>query len=125
MLSSADFGENYVLRRPAISAPMSGTDQRRHLNLSLWMLLAATNVIDVLGTGRAFSIGIGELNPLVDMLHTAFGMAGIIGVKLFFLTLLFFLLPWVRSWTRALLTLVCSAYIALTFAHIWYLAPLH
>jgi len=125
MLSSADFGDNYALRGSANSQPMSAAVQGWRLNLSLWLLLAATNVIDVLGTGRAFAIGIGELNPMVDILHATFGMAGIVGVKLFFLTLLFFLLPWVRSWTRALLTFVCSAYIALSFAHIWYLAKLH
>lgn len=102
--------------------PLSQRDAR--MNLFLWLLLVATNVIDVLGTGRAFDFGIGELNPIVAGLHAQFGMAGLISFKMFFLSLLFFLLPHVRTWTRALFVAVCSAYVALSVAHVWFLFPL-
>jgi hypothetical protein len=99
-------------------------EQGRRTNLYLWILLAVTNLIDLLATGRAFEFGIDELNPLVNQLHAGFGMSGIGLLKATFLTLLYFLLPHVRTWTRALFVLACGIYVALTLAHIWYLAPL-
>lgn len=124
MLNSADYTLVYEADSPAESAPIPASEQGRRLNLLLWALLVLTNLADVLGTARAFEIGIGELNPIVDMFHAEYGMAGIATPKVFFLTLLYFLLPWVRTWTRALFALACSAYLALTVAHIWYLSPL-
>ncbi len=106
------------------SSPIPASEQGRRLNLLLWALLALTNCADVIGTARAFEIGISELNPIVDLFHADFGMAGVIAPKVLFLTMLYFLLPWVRSWTRALFALACSAYVALTMAHVWYLSPL-
>lgn len=98
--------------------------QRQRTNLWLWVFLATTNLIDVLATGRAFSFGIAELNPIVDQLHLQFGMSGITLLKAGFLTLLYWLLPHIRTWTQALFALACTVYLGLTVTHLWYLVPL-
>jgi hypothetical protein len=124
MLKSADYAIFYAENSPARPSSPLASDQGRHLNLYLWVLLVVTNLVDVLGTSRAFEIGIGELNPVVDVVHATFGISGLVTAKVIFLSLLFFLLPYVRTWTRALFAFACSAYLALTVAHIWYLSPL-
>ena len=124
MPGSADYSLIYGTDHAAESLRPRASERGGRLNLYLWTLLAVTNFADVLGTRRAFEIGIGELNPLVDVLHAAYGVAGIVAPKAFFLMLLFVLLPYVCSWTRALLALTCSIYLGLTLAHIWYLSPL-
>lgn len=108
----------------ASSATRITSPRGLRLNHHLWLLLVLTNIIDVIGTGRAFQLGIGELNPIVAAVHGGFGMPGLISLKGLFLGALLYLLPFVRSWTRILFILVCSAYLSLTFAHIWYLLPL-
>jgi len=106
----------------AIAAPRAAAGRR--LNFYLWLLLAVTNVIDVLGTRRAFSIGIHELNPIVEFFYAQFGMIPIAFAKAVFLVLLYFLIPHIRGWNRALFVFACCVYLALTFAHVWYLSPL-
>lgn len=124
MLSSADHAlacePLYVL--DDLSPPASAQGLR--LNRLLWLLLAITNLVDVIGTARAFELGIGELNPIVAMFHNTFGLAGIAAPKLLFLTALLVLLPWIRSWTRIMFAFACSVYLALTVIHIWFLSPL-
>ena len=94
------------------------------LNLYLWLLLAVTNVVDFLGTRRAFQLGIEELNPLVAFAYAEFGIGAVAAMKIPFLLLLGCLLPYIRGWTRGLLAAACAVYLALTGAHIWYLSPL-
>jgi len=106
----------------AIAAPRAAAGRR--LNFYLWLLLAVTNVIDVLGTRRAFSIGIHELNPIVEFFYAQFGMIPIAFAKAVFLALLYFLIPHIRGWNRALFVFACCVYLVLTFAHVWYLSPL-
>ena len=123
MLNDAGVDAYGTVTESAAAVPQLSRRALRQ-NFFLWALLAATNVIDVLGTGRAFALGVGELNPIVASLHAQFGMPGIISAKVFFLTLLLFLLPHVRTWTRKLFITVCAAYVALTAAHVWFLYPL-
>jgi len=108
----------------SVAAPIRVSSQDKRLNLYLWLLLTVTNIVDVLATRRAFEIGIDELNPIVALLYAEYGIGAVAAFKLPFLLLLLFLLPHIRGWTRGLLVLACSAYLALTFAHIWYLSPL-
>jgi hypothetical protein len=124
MLNSADYCLVWEAETPAPAVSPRASSSGQRVNLCLWALLAAMNLFDVLATGRAFDIGIGELNPIVDALHAEFGLAGITALKAAFLTLLLFLLPFIRTWTRALFALTCSAYLALTVAHIGFLSPL-
>jgi hypothetical protein len=86
--------------------------------------LTVTNIVDLLGTRRAFEIGVSELNPIVELFYESFGMISVALVKAVFLTLLFFLIPYIRGWNRVLFVFACCVYLALTFAHIWYLSPL-
>lgn len=109
---------------PATRGPIAVSPPQRRLNLYLWLLLTATNVVDVLATARAFEIGIGELNPIVAMLYTQFGIGSVVVFKAVFLGLLCFMIPYIRTWTRALLMLACCIYCVLTAAHVWYLMPL-
>lgn len=94
------------------------------VNLLLWGLLAAMNLIDLLATRSAFDFGIAELNPVVAQLHTAYGMSGIALCKAALLGLLLVLLPHIRGWLRVLFAAACLIYLVLTGIHVWYLAPL-
>ena len=118
----------YSFAYPRAAAPagttLRATERGWRLNLLLWMLLALSNFVDVLGTARAFEMGIGELNPIVEVIHAAWGMIGVVIPKVVFLTMLFFLLPWIRAWTRLLFGFTAAVYLALTVVHIWYLSPL-
>lgn len=96
----------------------------RRLNLYLWLLLVVTNLVDVLGTQRAFALGIGELNPLIAAIYAEHGIVAVALFKSVFLGILGMTLPWIRGFNRALLAGACCAYLALTAAHIWYLSPL-
>ena len=109
---------------PATPAGVTASQQGRRLNLWLWILLCVTNLVDVLATRRAFDLGIGELNPIVETFFVTYGIGSVAIFKALFLGMLWFTLPWIRSWTRALLGLACAAYFALTLMHIWYLSPL-
>lgn len=109
---------------PSVAAPIRVSSQGRRLNFYLWLLLAVTNLVDVLATRRAFNIGIDELNPIVALVYAQYGIGAVAAIKVPFLVMLCFLLPYIRGWTRTMLVLACSAYLALTFAHIWYLSPL-
>jgi hypothetical protein len=122
----AEAGATFATRREALASAASvrTSEQGWRLNLLLWMLLSLTNFVDVLGTARAFDMGIGELNPIVEMAHAAWGMIGVAAPKALFLAMLLFLLPWIRSWTRALFGFATCIYLALTGFHIWYLSPL-
>jgi hypothetical protein len=108
--------------RAALPASRAGAGNR--LNFYLWLLLTVTNVVDVLGTRRAFSIGVHELNPIVEFFYAQFGMISIAFAKAVFLVLLYFLIPYIRGWNRALFVFACCVYLALTVAHVWYLSPL-
>jgi hypothetical protein len=96
----------------------------RHLNVYLWLLLSAANLVDVLASRRAFGIGMVELNPIVDLVLVEFGVWGVSLLKAFWLLVLYFLLPHIRGWTQALLTFASLAYFALTLLHLWHLSPL-
>ena len=96
----------------------------RYLNRYLWLLLAVTNLVDVLASRRAFEFGMAELNPVIDSLLSAYGIAGVALFKAFWLGVLFFLLPHIKGWTQILLACACAAYFALTVLHIWNLSPL-
>jgi hypothetical protein len=119
-----DFTLTYRRERATTAAAARTSEQGWRLNLLLWMLLSLTNFVDVLGTARAFELGVGELNPIVAMAHATWGMAGVAMPKVLFLAMLFFLLPWIRNWTRMLFGFATSVYLALTVVHIWYLSPL-
>jgi len=106
------------------AAAGSATTAGRRLNFYLWWLLAVTNVVDVLGTQRAFEMGISELNPIVELFYAHFGMISVALVKALFLILLYFLVPYIRGWNRVLFIFACGVYLALTIAHIGYLSPL-
>lgn len=108
--------------QPAVAGRLAAAGKR--LNFYLWLLLAVTNVVDVLGTRRAFDIGIHELNPLVEFFYARYGMVPIALAKAFFLALLYFLIPYIRGWNRALFVFACGVYLALTVTHVWYLSPL-
>jgi len=109
---------------PQAGIATSRAGDGRRLNFYLWLLLVVTNVIDVLGTRRAFSVGIHELNPIVEFFYAQFGMISIAFAKAVFLVLLYFLIPHIRGFNRALFVFACCVYLALTFAHVWYLSPL-
>ena len=111
-------------RATSVLAPASVRPADRRLNLYLWLLLVVTNLVDVLGTQRAFALGISELNPIIASIYAAYGIVAIVIFKGVFLGILGLTLPWIRGWTRALLAGACCAYLALTVAHIWYLSPL-
>ena len=96
----------------------------RHLNVYLWLLLAAANLVDVLASRRAFQIGMTELNPVVDAVLVDHGVWGVSVLKAFWLLLLFFLLPYIKGWTQTLLAFASLVYFALTLIHIWFLSPL-
>ncbi|MCZ6888382.1 MAG: DUF5658 family protein [Gammaproteobacteria bacterium] len=93
---------------------------RSHLNIVLWCLLALTNVVDVLASRRAYEIGIGEMNPVVSMLLTQYGVLGIALFKGFWLLLLLLLLSRIAGWTQKLFVCACLIYIALAAYHISY-----
>lgn len=105
---------------PSASASASGV----RLNALLWTLLLAANLVDVLASRQAFGIGVGELNPIVELLLLEYGMAGVIVPKLFWMTVLLLLLPYIRGWTRALFAMTCTVYLALTVVHLSQLTPL-
>ena len=109
---------------PTLTTPVAVSPQGRRLNLYLWLLLAVANIVDVLATRRAFGLGIGELNPIVALAYAEYGIGAVALLKLPFLVALGLLTPWIRTWTRGLLVLACSVYLALTAAHFWYLSPL-
>jgi hypothetical protein len=96
----------------------------RHLNVYLWLLLVAANIVDVLASRRAFEIGMVELNPVVDVVLVDFGVGGVSALKAFWLVVLWFLLPHISGWKQALLALASLVYFALTLLHIWFLSPL-
>jgi len=108
----------------SVAAPITVSAQGRRLNLCLWLLLSVTNVVDVLATRRAFQIGIEELNPIVALVYSQYGIGAVAALKVPFLILLCCLIPYIRGWTRGLLILACGIYLTLTAAHIWYLSPL-
>ena len=95
-----------------------------HLNVYLWLLLVATNLVDLLASRRAFAIGIDELNPVVDAILVDQGIWGIGLFKAFWLLVLLLLLPRIQGWTQALLAFACLVYFALTLLHLWHLSPL-
>ena len=96
----------------------------RHLNVYLWLLLVAANLVDVLASRRAFQFGVSELNPVVDVVLVDYGVGGVSLLKAFWLLVLFFLLPHMTGWKQALLAVATLVYFALTLLHIWYLSPL-
>ncbi len=93
---------------------------RSHLNIVLWCSLALTNAVDVLASRRAYEIGIGEMNPVVSMLLTQYGVLGIALFKGFWLLLLLLLLSRITGWTQKLFACACLIYIALAVYHISY-----
>ena len=107
-----------------LARPGQASPRARHLNRYLWVLLAVTNLVDLLASRRAFALGIGELNPIVDLLFSAYGIASIALFKLFWLVALLVLLPYVRGWTQALFAFACVIYLGLTMLHIAWLSPL-
>ena len=96
----------------------------RHLNVYLWLLLVAANLVDVLASRRAFQFGVTELNPVVDVVLVDYGVGAVSLLKAFWLLVLFFLLPHMKGWKQALLAVATLIYFALTLLHIWYLSPL-
>ena len=114
----------YARRRTQSMAASAVDSAERRLNFYLWCLLAVTNVVDVLGTQRAFDLGIGELNPIVELFYGMFGMASVVLLKALFLTVLFFMIPYIRGWNRVLFVFACCVYLVLTVAHVAYLSPL-
>ena len=96
----------------------------RHLNVCLWLLLGAANIVDVLASRRAFEFGMVELNPVVDVVLVDFGVGGVSVLKALWLVALWFLLPHINGWKQGLLALASLVYFALTLLHIWFLSPL-
>lgn len=104
--------------------PAKASPRDKQLNRYLWSLLAVTNLVDLLASRRAFDLGIGELNPIVDWLFSAYGISSVAVFKLFWLTALLVLLPYVRGWTQAFFAFACVIYLGLTLLHIARLSPL-
>lgn len=102
----------------------TASSRERHLNRYLWALLAVTNLVDVLASRRAFGLGIGELNPFIESLLARYGLVGLGMLKLFWISVLLILLPYIRGWLHQLLMLACLVYLALTVVHIARLSPL-
>lgn len=100
------------------------SEREEHLNRYLWLFLVVTNAVDVLASRRAFQFGIAELNPIVDLIISYFGIWGLAAFKALWIIMLMPLLPFVRGWTQAMLALACLAYFVLTIGHIWFLSPL-
>jgi Domain of unknown function (DUF5658) len=98
--------------------------REQHLNRYLWALLAVTNLVDLLASRRAFELGIDELNPIVEALFSAYGIASIAAFKLLWLVILLVLIPHIRGWTQAFLAFACVVYLGLTALHIARLSPL-
>ena len=107
-----------------LAASQRASAQEKELNEYLWVLLAVANLVDVLASRRAFQSGTGELNPIVDLILADQGVLGIALFKAFWLVVLWFLLPYMRSWTQKLFVFACLAYFCLTLIHVWYLSPL-
>lgn len=105
-------------------ATQRASEREEHLNRYLWVFLVITNVVDVLASRRAFQFGIAEVNPIVDLIISYFGIWGLAVFKVLWILMLMPLLPYIKGWTQAMLGLACLAYFVLTIAHIWFLSPL-
>lgn len=90
--------------------------------LLLWCFLVFANVVDLFATSRAFAMGVGEANPISAWIFDLWGMAGLTLHKLFWLTAVVFLLPYIRGWTLSLLAFACLVYAGLLVIHGGYLA---
>lgn len=100
----------------------SASDAR--LNRYMVLLLAVTNAVDLLASRRAFSFGVAELNPLVDLVISNYGIWTLGLIKAFWIMALAFFIPYIRGWTQALLGLSCIAYLIVTILHVANLSPL-
>lgn len=111
-------------RSSGLARPGQASPRARHLNRYLWVLLAVTNLVDLLASRRAFALGIGELNPIVDSLFSTYGIASVALFKAFWLVALLILLPYVRGWIQAFFAFACVVYLGLTMLHIAWFSPL-
>jgi len=83
----------------------------------LWVLLVSLNLLDYFATEYALSNGCSELNPLVASLFRIEAFNAVLTMKLFFLAILFVLLPYIKSWLLDLLAMTTLAYVAVATYH--------
>jgi len=103
---------------------MMASSRERSLNRYLWLLLAVMNLGDILASRRAFQLGIGELNPLVETINLEYGIFGVTLFKALWIFVLLLLLPFIRGWIQMLFAITCLIYFAVTLLHLLNLPPL-
>lgn len=104
-----------TFKKYTFSSPLSW------LQITLWTILFLTNLIDVLGSWYAFSLGCDELNPLMNLIYESYGMNGITLYKSFWLFVTLLLLRHLKGWIMGLFALCCFMYSGLAAMHITYL----
>jgi len=85
----------------------------------LWLLLFSANLVDYFATKHALSHGCHELNPLVASLLRAQGFQAVLTTKIFFLTALLVLLPFIYGWKLVLLAIATLVYLAVATYQIY------
>ncbi|OPY08657.1 MAG: hypothetical protein A4E66_01828 [Syntrophus sp. PtaB.Bin001] len=79
----------------------------------LWTLLFSANIFDYYVTRHVLSHGGCELNPIVEILFKVEGFNAVLTTKIFFLTILLILLPFIKHWKLILLKITTFVYLAL------------
>jgi len=103
---------------PVLSLPEKASAAEQHLNLYVWWLLVVTNLVDVLVSRRAFDYGVMELNPIIEILYSEYGINGVVLVKAFWIFVLFTSLPYIRGWYQMLFALASLIYLWLAVEHL-------
>ncbi|OPY84642.1 MAG: hypothetical protein A4E72_02153 [Syntrophus sp. PtaU1.Bin208] len=91
----------------------------------LWALLVSLNLVDYFATLHALSNGCRELNPFVASLFQIEEFNAVLATKLFFLAILFVLLPFIKSWQLDLLAIATFVYVAVVTYHAYGTYLLH
>lgn len=86
-------------------------------NLFLWLVLFVTNIIDLIATYYAFSLGAVEANPAMDAVIKNFGDIGLAFYKGLMLGGLFIFLPFINKRIQKFLVFTVFVYIVLTISH--------
>lgn len=97
---------------------------KREHSVFVWVAygsLVLMNLVDLWYTEYAFRYGAGEANPLMASIYRDFGMRGMMAIKIFFLGIIFCVIPLLKKYPIAERVFYCvvSVYVFLTFYHLW------
>ena len=88
------------------------------LNILLWLILFTANIVDLIVTYHAFSLGAIEANPAMYVIAKHFGDIGIAYFKGLMLGALFILLPFIKKGLQKFLIFTCVVYVILVISHV-------